>query len=571
VNPITARPASDVAAPQQATPRRPAMANLTWAAPVVVTAALGLLDIGVPQLWRDELASWSAATRTLPQLWAMVHSIDAVLGLYYLGLHLWMAVFGDSATAMRLPSVIAMAAAAGVVALIGRRLGGRLAGVASGLVFALIPSVSRYAQEARPYAFAMFFAALATLMFLRAMERPTWFRWGIYAVVLAAVGAANLVALTVCAGHLTILLWDFLQRTVRIGGDGTPDSGKSLPGGRLAPEGSPLLLLWRFVWAVVIGGILVSPLVIEGHTQQGWQIAGVATPHVAELVGVSGGLWQELFASVPAAVVIMLLAVAALVAAPDARRRSIAVYALAFAIAPVVAVWIISRGPTSYWTFRYMLFSITGWAIGAGLCISFLAERAKGSARLARLPGSVSPRFAAAAVLVAVVGLVGVHDQLAIRQNEAHNLWAYPEMPNNGTPVDYQAAAAVIAANERPGDVIAYQTGDENHYQVDTAMAYYLGSKLPAAIFQAQSQVEANSLQPNECEDPAPCITGTPRVWVVYVDHLAADPFSALPTATETTAAGQVTNSEGAFLQTLGYQVQTTWQENGITVDLLTV
>jgi mannosyltransferase len=571
VNPITARPASDVAAPPKATPRRPVMANLTWAAPVVVTAALGLLDIGVPQLWRDELASWSAATRTLPQLWAMVHSIDAVLGLYYLGLHLWMVVFGDSATAMRLPSVIAMAAAAGVVALIGRRLGGRLAGVAGGLVFALIPSVSRYAQEARPYAFAMFFAALATLMFLRAMERPTWFRWGIYAVVLAAVGAANLVALTVCAGHLIILLWDFLQRTVRIGGDGTPDSGRSLPGGRVAPEGTPLLLVWRFVWAVIIGGILVSPLVIEGHTQQGWQIAGVPTPHVAELVGVSGGLWQELFASVPAAVVIMLLAVAALVAAPDARRRSIAVYALAFAIAPVVAVWVISRGPTSYWTFRYMLFSITGWAIGAGLCISFLAERAKGSARLARLRGSVSPRFAAAAVLVAVVGLVGVHDQLAIRQNEAHNLWAYPEMPNNGTPVDYQAAAAVVAANERPGDVIAYQTGDENHYQVDTAMAYYLGSKLPPAIFQAQSQVEANSLQPNECEDPSPCITGTPRVWVVYVDHLAADPFSALPTATETTAAGQVSVSEGGYLQTLGYQVQTTWQENGITVALLTV
>jgi mannosyltransferase len=119
--------------------------------------------------------------------------------------------------------------------------------------------------------------------------------------------------------------------------------------------------------------------VIEGHKQQGWQIGsqGSVTPHVAELIGVSGGLWQELFASVPAAVVVMLLALVALVAAPDARPPVIAVYALAFAIAPVVAVWIISRGPTSYWTFRYMLFSITGWAIGAGPGISFLAERAQ--------------------------------------------------------------------------------------------------------------------------------------------------------------------------------------------------
>ena len=565
MNPITARPASDVAAPEQATTHRPVVRYLTWVAPAVASLALGLFEVGVPQLWRDELASWSAARRSVPQLWAMLHNIDAVLGIYYFGLHLWMTVFGDSPTAMRVPSVIAMAAAAAVVGLIGRRLGGGVAGLASGLIFAVIPSVSRYAQEARPYAFATFFAALATLMFLRAMERPAWSRWAIYAVVVAAAGAANLVAMCVVAGHLIIVLWDFLQRTVRVGGDGTPESGKALPGGRLAPEGSPLLLVKRFCAAVIVGGILVSPLVIEGHTQQSWQIGGVATPHVAELIGVSGGLWQELFASVPAAVVVMLLAVASLVAAPDARRRSIALYALAFAIVPVVAVWIISRGPTSYWTFRYMLFTVTGWAIGAGLCVSFLAERAKGSARLARLGSSVSPRFAVAGVLVVVVGLVGLHDQLAIRQNEAHNLWAYPEQPSNGTPVDYQAAAAVIAANERPGDGIVYETGDQNHYQVDTAMAYYLRGKLPAAVFQAQTQVEANSLQPNDCQDPAPCISGTPRLWVVYVDHLAPDPFSALPTT------GPYNVSEGGYLETLGYQVQTTWQENGITVALLTV
>ena len=537
MNPITARPASDVAAPKQATTRRPAMAYLTWAAPAVATVALGLFEIGVPQLWRDELASWSAASRSMPQLWAMLHNIDAVLGIYYFGLHVWMTVFGDSATAMRVPSVIAMAGAAAVVALIGRRLAGGVAGLASGLIFALVPSVSRYAQEARPYAFATFFAALATLMFLRAMERPSWSRWAIYAVVLAAAGASNLVALTVAAGHLIIVLWDFSQRTVRVGGDGTPESGKALPGGRLAPEGPPLLLLKRFVAAVIVGAILVSPLVIEGHTQQGWQIGGVATPHVAELFGVSGGLWQELFASVPVAVVVMLLAVASLVAAPDARRRSIALYALAFAIVPVVAVWIISRGPTSYWTFRYMLFTITGWALGAGLCISFLAERAKGSTRLARLSGFVSPRFAVAAVLVVLVGLVGIHDQLSVRQNEAHNLWAYPEMPSNGLPADYQAAAAVVKANARPGDGIVYQVSDLNHYQVDTSIAYYLRvSPRPRRSSRRRRRSRRTASSRSSALDPSACIKGTPRLWVVFVDHLAPDPFSALPVGERSTS-----------------------------------
>jgi mannosyltransferase len=532
---------------------------VTWAAPVVVTAGLGLFEIGGPQLWRDELASWSAASRTLPQLWAMLHNIDAVLGIYYFGLHLWMAVFGQSATAMRLPSVIAMAAAAGVVALIGQRLGGRLAGLASGLVFAVLPSVSRFAQEARPYAFATFFAALATLLFLRAMERPRWSRWAVYAVALAAAGAANLIAVCVAAGPLLIVLWDFLQRTVRVGGDGTVESGRQLPGGRPAPEGTPGLLVKRFCVSVVVGAILVSPLVLAGHSQQGWQIGQQAVPHVAQLFGISGGLWIELFASVPVAVVVMLLAILAVVAAPDARRRVIAGYALAFAIAPVVAVWLISRGPDSYWTYRYMLFSITGWSVGAGLGIAYLAARVSGT-RLARLAGSLSPRFALAAVLVAVVGLAGIHDQLALRQNEAHNLWAYPEMPSNGQPVDYQAAAAVLEANWRPGDVIAYEVDDSNHYQVDTSVAYYLrGKPIPPPVFQTQTQVQSNSLQPTECVDPSVCISGLPRIWVIYVTHLDPDPFTALPGA------------EGSLVETLGYQVVTQYPENGITVALLSV
>jgi len=362
----------------------------------------------------------------------------------------------------------------------------------------------------------------------------------------------------VAAAHLLILVWDFVQRTVRVGGDGTPDTGRALPGGRLAPQGSPLLLPWRFLVSVVLSTILISPLVLAGHSQQGWQIGQQASPHVAQLIGVSGGLWQELFASTPVAVVVMLLAVAGLVAAPDARRRVMAGYALAFAVAPVIAVWIISRGPTSYWTFRYMLFSIVGWAIGAGLCVAFITERLSKSL-LARLSGALSPRFAVAAVLVIVVGLIGIHDQLAIRQNEAHNLWAYPEMPSNGQPVDYQAAAAIIAANEQPGDRIAYQTSDSNHYQVDTSIAYYLGDKAPQPVFQAYSQVENNDLQPVECRDPSACITGTPRIWVVFVDHLAPDPFSALP------------GNEDTLLQIHGYQAQQMWQENGITVALLTV
>jgi mannosyltransferase len=569
VNPVTAGATPEVTtAPPGAVPRS-APRWLAWAVPTAVTAALGLYQINVPILWRDELATWSAASRTLPQLWAMVHNVDAVLGLYYLGLHLWMAVFGDSAAALRLPSALAMTGAAAVVALTGKRLGGTRAGLISGLIFAVIPSVSRFAQEARPYAFATLFAALATLLLLRAMERPTWLRWGCYTLALAAVGASNLIALCVLAAHAAIVATDFCLRTVRIADEDAADGGRALPGGRPEPaQGRPLALLGWFSLAAIIGVILDAPVVLEGHAQSTSQIGQQPVPHVAALFGVIDGLWPELFASTPVALAVIALALASVVTLAGARQRVLAGYALAGGILPIVAVWLVSQGPDSYWTFRYMLFTVPAWAVAAGLGVAGAAERLPqlswARLRLPRLAAAWRPGYAAvAAALVVVVAALGVHDQLDIRKPLAHNAWAFPVTMANGEPVDYRAAAAVIAANQRPGDGIVYQVDDQNHYEVDAAIGYYLrGKSIPKAVFQAETPAQADALQPVECADPSTCITGYPRIWVVYVDRLAGsplDPFSGIPA------------DEAGYLEILGYQTQALYSEDGITVALLTV
>jgi len=178
----------------------------------------------------------------------------------------------------------------------------------------------------------------------------------------------------------------------------------------------------------------------------------------------------------------------------------------------------------------------------------------------------MSKRLFSAVVAAAIVALTvaaGAHDQWEIRQYEAHNAWAFPVQMSNGEPVNYPAAAAVIAANARPGDAIIYQSSDANHYEVDAAIAYYLrGKPPPTPVFQAQTPVQAGNLQAEQCEDPSLCITGTPRIWVVYVDHLApnaSNPFSAIPGA------------QASYLTILGYQTKSLWQATGITVALLTV
>ena len=555
---MTARSGPGLAPRHRARPARTQPAYLAWVVPGVLALVLGLAGLGAPMLWRDELATWSAATRTPSQLWGMLHNTDAVLGPYYFGMHLWMAVFGQSASAMRLPSVLAMTAATIVVAVTGRRLGGTTAGLLGGLIFAIIPSVSRYAQEARPYAFATLFAALATLLLLRAMERPSWLRWGLYAVAVGAAGAANLVALSLLAGHIVIVGVACL-RTGRIG-EGT--EGRVLGGGRPEPiDGQPLALAGWFCLSAAVGVILDAPLVIEGHSQSLSQIGHQPIPRAGDLIGLSGGLWPELFSSTPVAAVVILLALASVVCAVDARRRVAAAGILACAILPIVAVWVISIGPDSYWTFRYMLFTIPAWALAAGFGVAAIAGRLS-----ALRPARVSSRLGFAVVataLVAVTVAAGAHDQREIRQYEAHNAWAFPEMMSNGEPVNYPAAAAVVAANERPGDAIIYQSSDLNHYEVDAAVAYYLrGKQLPAAVFQARTPVQADSLQAVQCGNPSLCITGTPRIWVVYIDHLTrnpVNPFSAIPKA------------QASYLTTLGYHTKHLWKATGITVALLTV
>ncbi|MDX3451938.1 glycosyltransferase family 39 protein [Streptomyces sp. ME02-8801-2C] len=136
--PGTARPA-----------RRP---GRLWLWPTAVTLLLALYRIGEPLLGRDELTSWDMAGRGTGQVLATLRSVDAVVGTYYLLLHERTGVFGNTPVAVRLPSALAMAGTAACVALIGNRLFGRRAGLAGGLLFALIPGVSRFAHEARPYA-----------------------------------------------------------------------------------------------------------------------------------------------------------------------------------------------------------------------------------------------------------------------------------------------------------------------------------------------------------------------------------------------------------------------------------
>ncbi len=126
-------PAVAAAPPATAASEAAAVPRGRWAVPgwlPAVTATLAGLGaggyrLGVPSPWRDEAATVDAAHRPVPQIVALLAHQDAVNGAYYLLMHPVILLLGSSPAAIRAPSVLAMAAAAGFTAALGRRLAAR--------------------------------------------------------------------------------------------------------------------------------------------------------------------------------------------------------------------------------------------------------------------------------------------------------------------------------------------------------------------------------------------------------------------------------------------------------------
>ncbi|MDQ3900398.1 MAG: glycosyltransferase family 39 protein, partial [Actinomycetota bacterium] len=120
---------------------------------------------------------------------------------YYVFMHGWVWLFGDSELSLRMPSILAVTATAGLVAALGRRLYSPRVGLLAGVLFAVLPNVSRYGQEARAIAFTAMFAALATLVLVVVLDEPRWWRWLLYVAAIIALGAANVIALLLLVAH----------------------------------------------------------------------------------------------------------------------------------------------------------------------------------------------------------------------------------------------------------------------------------------------------------------------------------------------------------------------------------
>lgn len=114
-------------------------------------------------LWNDELFSVLWSRFSLSFLVGQGTGIETNPPLHFILLKGWIALFGDSAFSVRLPSVLASSAAVIVGYATGRQLLSPRAALLGGILLAIAPLSVALAQEGRAYAFVEFTASVVLL------------------------------------------------------------------------------------------------------------------------------------------------------------------------------------------------------------------------------------------------------------------------------------------------------------------------------------------------------------------------------------------------------------------------
>src|SRR5215469_7846007 len=425
-------------------PGRRAAPDWTVIAPAAVTLAMMLWGITAPAYWGDEADTVSAVSRALPQLVQMLRHVDAVHGLYYLSLWPVVRVLGAGELAMRLPSALAMAAAALGVAAIARRLASARAALWAGLLFAAFPMISAQGHDARPYGMVAAAAVLASYLLIRAVADPRrrWFAG--YGVSLVLLCYLELFGLLLILAHAATL------------------AGLCREGGHGPGAAPPRLVIRRWLITVAAALAAVVPLGLYGWQQRA-QIAWIARPGWHDVLSAATSL-----AGGPTAlaVVVGVLAVLGGMAGPPARPglarpaglprrpvltglarltgqapgpagagRTLTWLALPWLALPPAMLLAVSEIKPVY-NFRYLVFCLPAVALLAGAGLAALTP-----GRTATRPDSSRAlRWAGLACALAIIVALVAPTQLSIR------------VPGTGM----RTVSLFLAARERPGDAVIY-------------------------------------------------------------------------------------------------------------------
>jgi mannosyltransferase len=377
------------------------------AVPGVVMLTLGLWGLDRGSVWRDEAATLQVATRTLPEIWHLLSTVDAVHGLYYLLMHFVLAVdVGE--LALRMPSVLGATVTACLVALLGSCLAGPRVGLLAGLLYAVSPFAAYYAQEGRSYALVAAAAAAATLSLVRAVQRPSAGTWATYGVLVTGAAWLHELAVLLLLAHAVTLT--------------ASRAGRAVWRGWAGAAGAAVLLVLPLMAVAASQSAQVAWLRRPGLTDAEWLLRTVAGRHGA-LFGLT------------------LLLIGLAVVRPPARRTpgtcGLVAVALPLAVVPTVVLFAVSQVHPLYLP-RYVFFAFAGVPLLTAAGVETVVGRMRvGTWRDDRVPALLGACLVAGSFCL----------QLPLHEKQRTPL---------ARTDDFAAVARVMAGELRPGDALLY-------------------------------------------------------------------------------------------------------------------
>ncbi len=390
-----------------------------WLAITLLLIVFVGLRLPLPQIrpmWADEAYSVAMAQQSIAQIWRISFEVDAHPPGYYVLLHLWRAVFGDSLLSIRILSHLVIAVAIIIAFFAMRRLVSERTAWVTACLMTVSPFVCRL-DEARNYSMTFLFGALALLVLAYAHRRRDWTAWLGAALVVIGGLYCSYSGLQVGLGLGLAMLWLF-RRHLR----------------QLALGLLVFLALIAVAFPPIVGGIKSAQIWAAyryhpdpwPHLIQ-WGIRRSVQSGSGVLVGFHHHIWMELVA------LIALLAVAGIII--SAARRGVR----------------IDGRRLGQYALLLTMVAFPGWLLWSGASIANRTLLMTSAYYTSVVPA-----------LYALVALALAHGRrragwalavaaLTVAMVAGHGLRYY----NAAHQVDWAEIMGFIGEREQPGDVIA--------------------------------------------------------------------------------------------------------------------
>jgi mannosyltransferase len=325
----------------------------------IATAAMMAWGLNRPALWLDECASAVATQRSWHHLLKLLWGADSPLVPYYIMLKLESSTITKFAphamdhreVLFRWPSAAVMVL--GVWALtvwLAKRAPARLV-LSTAAVLLATGGITRYGQEARPYAFVMVLAVFCTITWTRLISdgRRRWV--ALYPLVVAMMITAHLLAGSLVAAHVVAAFV-------------------------VSPKEKRRAAVMRTAISGAIGMLIISPyaLFAAAHAKGATRSPTFTINHLETAFLHLFTLGQRPFLGLGA---ILLLSILGATRVFDSNYRFVARVALAWALVPPAVLLPIVMVKTNLLIGRYLMFVVPGWAILGGLGVVTLMDLAR--------------------------------------------------------------------------------------------------------------------------------------------------------------------------------------------------